>query len=272
VSSSYPSAEGLDVQADGPLLRITLDNPRRRNALGDASMAVFIRALEQAATDEELRAVLLTGAGDTFCSGFDIVGRNAPTGGADKPRTGSIQRRLPTQANRLLPLLLETQLPVVCAVRGLAAGIGAQLALAADFTVTAREARFWYPFVRRGFTPDSGSTWLLPRAVGPLRARQLLMLGREFTGTEAKAWGIAHAAVADDEVLSGAESLAAELAEGPTVALGLTKALLGAAPDHDLRRHLSDEAYAMELSSRSPDFREGLKAFVERRDPKFHGR
>jgi 2-(1,2-epoxy-1,2-dihydrophenyl)acetyl-CoA isomerase len=268
----YESAEGLDIEVDGEVLRLTLNHPQRRNSLTDTSIGALIRALEAAATDDDLRAVLLTGAGDNFCSGFDIVARNARSSEEVRARTGSIQRRLPTQANRLVPLLLEIQLPVVCAVRGWAVGIGAQLALAADFTVTAHDAVFWYPFLRRGFTPDSGSTWLLPRAVGPARARQLLMLDRKFTGTEAADWGIAHVAVEPDEVQTSAVELAAELAAGPTVAIGLTKALLNLAPEQDLRRQLIDEAYAMELSSRSPDFREGMRAFAERRSPTFRGR
>lgn len=277
MAGTYASAAGLDVRVEDAVLRLTLNAPERRNALDDGSMAALIGVLEQACTDDQLRAVLLEGAGADFCSGFDIVARNAGAPGAggsgtDKPRTGSIQRRLPTQAHRLIPLLLELQLPVVCAVRGWAVGIGAQLALASDFTVAAADATFWYPFLARGFTPDSGSTWLLPRVVGPALARRLLMLDRKFSGAEAAAWGIAHSAVPGDEVVKTAEGLAAELAAGPTVALGLTKALLAAAPDHDLRRHLAEEAYAMELSSRSPDFREGLKAFVERRSPGFTGR
>ena len=272
MADSYACVAGLDVRVEGAVLRLTLNAPERRNALNDGSMQALIRALEQACTDDQLRAVLLAGSGADFCSGFDIVGRNAGGPGTDKPRTGSIQRRLPTQANRLIPLLLELQLPVVCAVRGWAVGIGAQLALAADFTVAAADATFWYPFLARGFTPDSGSTWLLPRVVGPALARRLLMLNRKFSGTEAAAWGIAHVAVPDEDVVKTAEDLAAELAAGPTVALGLTKALLAAAPDHDLRRHLAEEAYAMELSSRSPDFREGMKALVERRSPGFTGR
>jgi 2-(1,2-epoxy-1,2-dihydrophenyl)acetyl-CoA isomerase len=272
VADSYASAAGLEVRVEDAVLRLTLSAPERRNALNDGSMQALIRALEQAYTDDQLRAVLLAGSGPDFCSGFDIVGRNAGGPSADKPRTGSIQRRLPTQANHLIPLLLELQLPVVCAVRGWAVGIGAQLALASDFTVAAADATFWYPFLSRGFTPDSGSTWLLPRVAGPALARRLLMLDRKFSGAEAAAWGIAHAAVPDEDVVKTAEGLAAELAAGPTVALGLTKALLAAAPDHDLRRHLAEEAYAMELSSRSPDFREGLKAFAERRSPGFTGR
>jgi 2-(1,2-epoxy-1,2-dihydrophenyl)acetyl-CoA isomerase len=272
VARSYASVAGLEVRAEDAVLRLTLNAPERRNALNDGSMAALIRALEQACTDDQLRAVLLEGSGPDFCSGFDIVARNAGGPAADKPRTGSIQRRLPAQANRLIPLLLELQLPVVCAVRGWAVGIGAQLALASDFTVAATDATFWYPFLARGFTPDSGSTWLLPRVVGPALARRLLMLDRKFSGAEAAAWGIAHVAVLDDDVVKTAEALAVELAAGPTVALGLTKALLAAAPDHDLRRQLTEEAYAMELSSRSPDFREGLKAFTERRPPRFTGR
>jgi 2-(1,2-epoxy-1,2-dihydrophenyl)acetyl-CoA isomerase len=178
---------------------------------------------------------------------------------------------MPLQANRLIPLLLELQLPVVCAVRGWAVGIGAQLALAADFTVAAHDSAFWYPFLQRGFTPDSGSTWLLPRVVGPSRARELLILGRKLSGTEATEWGIAHRAVEPDLVATTAVDLALSLAAGPTVAIGLTKSLLNLSPEQDLRRQLVDEAFAMELSSRSPDFREGMKAFVERRTPVFGG-
>lgn len=272
MSDRYPSAEGLDVEVKGTVLWLTFNAPRRRNALNDTSIRALIGSLERAATDEGLRAVLITGAAGTFCSGFDIVGRNALPADAPKPRTGSIQRRLPTQANRLLPLLLELQLPVVCAVRGMAIGIGAQLAVAADFTVAAAEATFWYPFLRRGFTPDSASTWLLPRVVGPLRARQLLMLDRKFSGTEAMEWGIVHEAVPDEQVLPVATALAEQLASSATAALGLTKLLLNAAPQQDLTRQLADEALAMELSSRSPDFREGMKALAERRLPEFGGR
>ncbi|MEO3783691.1 enoyl-CoA hydratase-related protein [Actinocorallia sp. B10E7] len=268
----HASVPGLDVETDDTgVLRLVLNRPGRRNALDDTSMEGLIRTLEAASTDDGLRAILLTGAGDDFCSGFDIIGRNKRGEDAARPRTGSIQRRMPVQANRLIPLLLEIQLPVVCAVRGWAVGIGAQLALASDFTVAAEDAVFWYPFLRRGFTPDSGSTWLLPRVVGAARARELLMLDRRFDGVEAAEWGIAYKAVPSDEVAEAAEALAAGLAAGPTVALGLTKSLLASAPDHDLRRHLGDEAYAMELSSRSPDFREGMKAFVERRAPEFGG-
>jgi 2-(1,2-epoxy-1,2-dihydrophenyl)acetyl-CoA isomerase len=172
----------------------------------------------------------------------------------------------------LIPLLCSVQVPVVCEVRGWAAGIGLQIATAADFTVVAEDARLWEPFSSRGFTPDSGATWLLPRAVGPARARELLLLGRELSGTDAVAWGIAHRAVPADQVSAAAAELVAQLAGGPTVALGLTKWLLFAGAEAGLDEQLRHEGFAMELSSRSEDFREGLAAFKERRTPEFKGR
>ena len=161
--------DGLDVAVEERgVLRITLNRPDKRNALDDAMMLGLIAAFDAAGQDDRVRVVLLEGAGDSFCSGADIVARNA--GGTDqKPRTGSIQRRVPTQAHRLIPLVGSVQVPVVCKVRGWCAGIGFQLALAADFTIAAVDAKFWEPFSERGFTPDSGATWMLPRRVGELR-------------------------------------------------------------------------------------------------------
>lgn len=270
MSDEFVSTDGLGAEVEAGRLTLTIDRPSHRNALTDTSMAALIDNLETAATHDELRVIVIRGAGADFCSGFDIVGRN--TGRDTKPRTASIQRRMPTQANRLIPLLLETQLPIVCAVRGWAVGIGAQLALAADFTVTSRDARWWYPFISRGFTPDSASTWLLPRVVGRTRARELLILGRKLSGTEAAGWGMAHSAVDDAELDAEVDKIADTFAEGPTVAIGLTKWLLNSAYSRPLDQHLADEALAMELSSRSPDFREGLAAFTQHRAAKFEGR
>jgi 2-(1,2-epoxy-1,2-dihydrophenyl)acetyl-CoA isomerase len=257
--------------ADG-VLHLVLDRPDKRNSLSEHMILGLVDHLADAQEDDAVRAILLTASGDHFCGGADVVARNAKRDGDAKPRTGSIQRRLTVQAHRLIPLLLGTQAPVVCAVRGWAAGIGFHLALASDFCVAAETARFWEPFSTRGFTPDSGGTWLLPRLVGIARAKELLMLGREVSGTEAVGMGLIHKALPDADVEAAAAALAAQLAAGPTVALGLTKWLVHAGAGLDLERHLQNEAFAMELSSRSPDFREGMAAFVERRDPDYGGR
>jgi len=268
--TEYRSVPGLRVELAGSVLSLTLDRPERRNAIDDPMMRGLVAALEVAGRDESVRAVVLRGAGDHFCGGADIVARNAPD--EPRPRPGSIQRRLPTQAHRLIPLLLTVQVPVVCEVKGWAAGIGFQLALASDFSIAAEDAHLWEPFTARGFTPDSGATWLLPRLVGMVRARQLLLLGRELSGREAQEWGLVHRAVPAAEVATAVGELVDRLAAGPTVALGLTKWLLGSGAELGLEPQLRNEAFALEISSRTADFREGLQAFVERRTPDFGGR
>lgn len=268
--SVYRSGAGCGVELDGAVLRVTLDRPEKRNALSDEMTETMIGAVETAGRDERVRAIVLAGRGEHFCGGADIASRNAPRG--ERPRVGSIQRRVPQLAHRLIPALLGVQVPVVCRVQGWAAGIGCQLALASDFTVAASDARFWEPFGQRGFTPDSGATWLLPRLAGVARARRMLLLGEILSGDEAVEWGLVHQAC-DAGALDGeVEALVARLAAGPTVALGLTKWLLLSGATTDLPDHLHNEALALELSSRSEDFREGLAAFSEKRDPEFKGR
>jgi 2-(1,2-epoxy-1,2-dihydrophenyl)acetyl-CoA isomerase len=271
-TTGYAPVDGLRVALDGAVLRLTLDRPDKRNALDDTMVAGLIDALDTAGRDEAVRAVVLAGAGDHFCGGADIVARNVGGRDAPRPRVGSIQRRVPSLAHRLVPLVLSVQVPVVCRVQGWAAGIGFHLALASDFTVAADDARFWEPFAQRGFTPDSAGTWLLPRLAGMVRARDLLLLGRELTGAEAADWGLVHAAVPAAGLDAEIEKLVERLAAGPTVALGLTKWLLLSGQSAALDAHLQDEALALELSSRSEDFREGLAAFAERRPPGFRGR
>lgn len=267
--SAYRSVDGLRVEQRGPVLELGIDRPDKRNAITDPVVAAMIEALTTAGPDESVRVVVLRGAGDHFCAGFDIVGRNA---GTQRPRVGSIQRRLPAEAHRLVDVLCTTQTPVVCRVQGWAAGIGLHLVLAADVAVVEEGARLWEPFTQRGFTPDSGGTWLLPRRIGEVRAREMLLLGRVVSGREAADWGMVHravpAAALDDEVAAVVDALAG----GPTVSLGLAKWLLHAGATATLPEQLQHEAMAMELSSRSEDFREGLGAFVEKRPPRFTGR
>jgi 2-(1,2-epoxy-1,2-dihydrophenyl)acetyl-CoA isomerase len=178
---------------------------------------------------------------------------------------------VPLQAHRLIELLTALQLPVVCAVRGWASGLGFQLALAADFTIAAESACFWEPFVERGFSADSGASWLLPRLVGVARAKELLLLGRKLSGAEAAAWGIIHRAVPDGEVESATAALVEKLAGAATVAVGLTKSCIHRSLETGLADAMQNEALALELSSRTADFKEGLLAFKERRPARFTG-
>lgn len=274
-ATDYGSVDGARATLDGAVLRLVLDRPDKRNAMNDEMFAGLADAVDRAGRDEAVRAITISGAGDHFCGGADIVARNAkPADGSPpvRPRVGSIQRRVPSTAHRFISLLVGVQTPVVCSVRGWAAGIGFQLALAADFTIAADDATFWEPFTERGFTPDSGATWLLPRVVGMKRARELLLLGRKLTGAEAAEWDLVHRAVPAADLDAETSALVERLASAPTVAVGLTKWLLHASHDASLADQLQHEALALELSSRSDDFREGLAAFGEKRPPRFTGR
>lgn len=251
------------------VLRITLDRPDRRNSLSHAMIDDLVGHLTAAASDDSLRAVLITGAGEHFCTGADWVATNTP---GERPRTGDLVRRIPHGANRIIELVATIQLPVVATVRGWAVGLGCNLALAADFTIADDGATFWEPFLSRGFTPDTGSTWLLPRLAGVARAKRMLLLGEKVSGTDAADWGLIHSAVPANELDAAVDALLARLAGGPTVAIGLAKQAIGYGQHATLSQSMSQELSNLELSCRTADFKEGLAAFRERRDPHFTGR
>jgi 2-(1,2-epoxy-1,2-dihydrophenyl)acetyl-CoA isomerase len=256
-------------QRDGAVLRITLDRPAQRNSLSHGMVDALVSVLTEAAVDGSLRAVHLTGAGNDFCAGADLV---APNSGAQRPRTGDLVRRIPHTAHRVIELIHTVHLPVVCSVRGHAVGLGCNLALAADFTLAADDAVFWEPFMARGFSPDSGSTWLLPRLVGLARAKEMLLLGEKVRATEAADWGLIHRCMTAAELDDATEDLLSRLAAGPTVAIGLTKQAIHAGQCATLGQAMTQELFNVELSSRTNDFKEGLAAFTERRAPRFEGR
>ena len=263
-------AEGsVTARRDGAILRLTIDRPHRRNSLTHLMIDTLVGALTEAAADDSLRAIHLRGAGDDFCSGADWVTTNSS---GQRPRTGDLVRRIPHAAHRLIELVHTVQLPVVCTVRGWAVGMGCNLALAADFAVAASDAVFWEPFIERGFSPDSGATWLLPRLVGVARARRMLLLSEKVSGADAADWGLIHQAPDPAELDDTVEQLLARLADGPTVALGLAKQALNYGQHASLNQSMTQELFNLELSCRTNDFKEGLEAFRQRRKPKFDGR
>lgn len=256
----------------GSVLTLTLDRPERANALDLASMHTLLdrfRAL--AAAPGEARAVLLRGEGRHLCSGADLGG--TPRGeGADRPPTGSMVRRLQTGAHALVEAVFECPLPVVAAAKGRSAGLGLHLALAADLVVASVSATFAEPFADRGFSVDSGGSWLLSRRIGLGRATAMLYLGDAVDAPTAMAWGLVHEVVPDTDLDHHAGALAARLATRPTLALSTTKRLLHDHLDATLHQALQAEAMAVEVTLRSDDFKEGLRAYTERRPPDFRGR
>ena len=265
----YPETpEGLVVERDGAVLRLRLDRPERRNAVTDDMVLAMIETIEAAGSDESVRVLELSGTGENFCSGFDLGLR----GGDGKPRAGATQRQMRWHVNRLIPTMLETQTPIVAVATGWVVGLGLHLVLASDFAVVADDARLRAPFATMGFTPDSGGSWLIPRLAGVARAKEMLMLGREVGGAQAAEWGLVHRSVPAADVPTVTAELVDELASAATVAVGLSKVLIQRGLTVDLERHLADEAFAIELASRSDDFHEYAQARREKRDSEFRGR
>ena len=258
------------VHRDGAILHLLIERPGATTSLSPAMIGTLVETLAAAATDPELRAIHLGSTGPDFCAGVDWVSSNSP--GGPRPRTGDLVRRIPHTAPRVIELLHTIQLPVVCGVRGWAAGLGCNLALAADFTVAAEGAVFWEPFLTRGFSPDSGATWLLPRLIGLTRAKRMLLLGEKVSAAEAADWGLIDRCAPADDVDDAVAALLDRLATGPTVAIGLAKQALAYGQHATLGQSLNQELYDLELACRTGDFKEGLAAFQERRAPEFHGR
>ena len=243
----------------GSVTVLTLNRPERLNAMTAPMIAALFVALTAAEAEAGVRAVLLLGAGRGFCAGQDLA---EVSPGQD---LGDTLERL----NPLIRALRASRLPVVCAVGGVAAGAGANLAFACDVVLAAQSARFIQSFVRIGLVPDAGGTHALPRLAGDARARGMALLGEPVSGAQAEAWGLVWRTLPDDELLPEAERVAALLAAQPAGAVARIKRALNASGDNTLDQQLDLERDLQRECGASADFREGVQAFLEKRPARF---
>jgi len=240
--------------------RLVLNRPDRLNAFDASMQAALAAALDAAEADRSCRAVVLTGAGRAFSAGQDL---DAVRGEAD------LGRVLEEGWNPLVRRLAGLAVPTVAAVNGIAAGAGAALALACDLALAARSARFLMAFARIGLIPDSGTTWHLPRLIGPARARAIAMLADPVTAAEAESWGMIWRVVEDDALASETASIAERLAAGPSAALVATRAALAAGATASFEAQLERERDLQREAGTHPDYAEGVAAFLAKRSPRF---
>lgn len=247
---------------------LTLNRPDAMNAVTWDQRERLIDRLAEASADPGVRAVVLTATGKGFCAGADL--RGSPPAG--ERVAGDVARMIRDGAQRLITAVLDCEKPVIAAVNGTAAGLGAHLALACDLVLAAESARFIEVFVRRGLVPDGGGAYLLPLLIGPQRAKELLFFGDALPAAEAERLGLVNRVVPDGELAKTAREWAERLAAGPTRALALTKQLVNASLDTDRTAAFAAEATAQEINMTTADAQEGVASFVARRHPTFRGR
>ncbi|MFE5593518.1 enoyl-CoA hydratase/isomerase family protein [Streptomyces sp. NPDC056549] len=247
---------------------ITLNRPEAMNAVTWDQRERIIALLAEASADPEVRCVVVTATGRGFCAGADL--RGAPSAG-DRV-AGDVARMIRLGAQRFIGAVMDCEKPVIAAVNGTAAGIGAHLAFACDLVLAADSARFIEVFVRRGLVPDGGGAYLLPRLIGPQRAKELMFFGDAVGAAEAKEMGLVNRVVPADELTKTARDWAERLAQGPTRALTLTKQLVNASLDADRSTAFAAEATAQEINMTTRDAQEGVASFVERREARYEGK
>ena len=256
------------ISLDGGVLCITLNRPEKLNALNPEMHKLLRGALERAADEADARCILLTGAGRAFCTGQDLSERKVAPGAAPI----DLSLSLGSNYNPLVRRMRALPKPIVCAVNGVAAGAGANIALACDIVLAARSAAFVQAFCRLGLVPDSGGTYFLPRLVGAARAMGLALLGDKLSAEDAERWGLIWKAVEDEKLAETALSLARTLAGGPTKGYGLIKKALLASPGNSLDAQLDLERDLQREAGFSADYREGVAAFLEKRPPRYTGK
>jgi 2-(1,2-epoxy-1,2-dihydrophenyl)acetyl-CoA isomerase len=253
--------------ADG-VMTLTLNRPDKLNSFNEEMHRALRAAIESARDEATVRAVLLTGAGRAFCAGQDLGDRD-PRNSTEAPDLGYT---IETFYNPLLRLIRALDKPIVCAVNGVAAGAGANIALACDIVLAAKSAKFIQAFSKIGLVPDSGGTWSLPRLLGEARAKGLALTAEPLPAETAAAWGMIWKAVDDDQLMPEAAALTKRLAAGPTFGLGLIKQAIQAAAANTLDQQLDLERDLQRRAGRSADYAEGVAAFLDKRPAEFKGK
>ncbi len=250
---------------------ITLNRPEAQNAVTPDQRNELIALLEDWSGNNAVRCVVLTGAGKGFCTGADLRAGRDPNAPPPERSMGDVARIIRTGAQRLIAAVMDCEKPVIAAVNGTAAGLGAHLALAADLVIAAESARFIEVFVRRGIAVDAGGAYLLPRVVGMHKAKELIFFGDDLSAADALALGIVNKVVPLDELDASTREWAGRLAVAPTKALAIDKWLVNRSLESSRQQAFDDEAWGQELVNGSADAQEGVRAFVERRPPDFRG-
>jgi 2-(1,2-epoxy-1,2-dihydrophenyl)acetyl-CoA isomerase len=263
-----PPYQHLLVDRRDGVTMITLNRPEVLNSFNRRMADELVAALDVAREDAAVRAVLLTGSGRAFCAGQDLA-EVLPREGRPAPDLGDVVR---VQYNPIIRAIRWLEKPVVCAVNGVAAGAGANLALACDITIAAEGASFIQSFTKIGLIPDSGGTFILPRIVGLQRAAALAMLGDKLSAEKALEWGLVYECVPPARLLEVAREIATRLAAMPTRALGLTKRGFNAGLANGLDTQIELEEELQREAGRTQDYAEGVRAFTEKRPPRFEGR
>lgn len=251
---------------EGNVLTITLNRPEKLNSATDQLLGELADAFKQAQRDANVRAVIVTGAGRGFCAGQDLASVQEREGGV------SYGEHLRHTWNVVLKRLAECEKPIIAAVNGVAAGAGMGLVLACDLRYASANASFIQAFINIGLVPDTGSTWTLPRLIGPTRATEMMLTGRKVSAQEAYDWGMLNkVAESQEELMAEVNALAAQLAAMPTKGIGLIKRALTKTADCTLEQALEIEADMQELAGRTADHKEGVTAFIEKRKAVFKG-
>lgn len=252
---------------DAGIAHITLNRPERLNSF-TASMHGELKAALDDVDSRDTRCLVMTGAGRGFCAGQDLNDRQVKAGDAPVDLGETIE----TLYNPLIRRIYKMPYPTLCAVNGVAAGAGANLALAFDFILCARSAKFIQSFAKIGLVPDSGGTYILPRLVGQARAKQLAMMGDALSAEQALDWGLIWRVVDDEALKEETDKISQYFAKQPTKGLASIKQALHASMDNDLDTQLDMERDLQRACGQSEDYREGVAAFLEKRQPEFKGR